>query len=149
MRPTIIATRNFFPTNLHLPKTLLSALVLSPPLGWWDISAKSTQPALYLKKGFLRRVWKSFWVLGEGGGGFWRLLGRGELRHDEGHRVGGNSAGRSFNPENGRQFSSQLSLDRHSSLDCLTAVQASPWINAGFCGRREDGRFRRTGEEGR
>src|ERR1700685_1497654 len=55
LRPTIIATRNFFPTNLHLPKTLLSALVLSPPLGWWDISAKSTQTALYLKKVFFEK----------------------------------------------------------------------------------------------
>ena len=55
-----------------------------------------------------------------------------ELRHDEGHRVGGDSEGRSYDPENGCQFSSQLSLDRHTSLDCLAAVQASPWIDAGF-----------------
>ena len=62
-----------------------------------------------------------------------------ELRHDEGHRVGGDSGGRSYDPENGCQFSSQLTLARHTSLDCLTAVQASPWIDAGFCGRGEDG----------
>ena len=63
-----------------------------------------------------------------------------KLHHDEGHRVRRDSGGRSYDLENGCQLSSQLSLDCHTSLDCLTAVQASYWIDAGFCRQGEDGR---------
>src|ERR1700691_1467107 len=135
LRLTIIATRNFFPTNLHLPKTLLSTLVLSPPLGWWDISAKSTQTASYLKKGFFEKGLEV--ILGSSGRRV-RILGVCGLGRNyvmmKVIEVGGIFGGRSFKPENCPQFSSPLSLDRHSSLDCLAAVQASPWIDAGFCG---------------
>ena len=47
--------------------------------------------------------------------------------------LGGILEGESYNLENGGQLLSQLSLDCHTSLDCLMAVQASSWINAGFC----------------
>src|ERR1700683_5491490 len=55
----------------HCLKILPSFFIPSPLVHWWDISAKSTQTALCLKEGSLRRVLKLFLVPVSGCQGYW------------------------------------------------------------------------------